>query len=81
MTLFCTNCGTAVSADTRFCTACGAVREKAEGTVPAKRRRAWPWWALAVIAFFLLGLWLGRGPAAKKPLCGAPATVQGGPGK
>jgi hypothetical protein len=34
-----------------------------------------------VIAFFLLGLWLGRGPAAKKPLCGAPATVQGGGGK
>jgi hypothetical protein len=45
-----------------------------------KPRRTWPWWTLVVIAFFLLGLWLGRGPAAKKPVCGAPATVQGGAG-
>jgi zinc-ribbon domain len=92
MTLFCTNCGTTVAADTRFCTACGAAREISEGSRPtvamagvptpaAKRRRVWPWWVLAVIAFFLLGLWLGRGPAAKKPVCGGPATVQGGPGK
>lgn len=43
-----------------------------------KRRRTWPWWLLAVIASFLLGLWLGRGPAAKKPLCGTPGTVEEG---
>jgi hypothetical protein len=88
MTLFCTNCGAAVSADTRFCTACGAGREISESPPPGaadiaakKNRRAWPWWVLVVIAFFLLGLWLGRGPAAKKPLCAAPATVEGGAGK
>ena len=77
MTSFCTSCGAAVGAGTSFCTACGAVRESG---ARSKRRRTWPWWVLAVIGFFLLGLWLGRGPAAKKPICGA-ASVQGGPGK
>ncbi len=81
--LFCTRCGAAVSDATRFCTACGAVREATAlaATDTRKRRPTWPWWLLAVIAFFLLGLWLGRGPAAKKPLCGSPGTVEGGPGK
>jgi hypothetical protein len=51
------------------------------GDEQLKRRRTWPWWLLAVIAFFLLGLWLGRGPAAKKPLCGAPGTIEQGGGK
>jgi hypothetical protein len=47
-----------------------------------KPRRKWPWWLLGLIAAFLLGLWLGRGPAAKKnPLCGTPGTVESGPGK
>jgi zinc-ribbon domain len=97
MTSFCTNCGAVIGGDTRFCTACGAVRENEQARVndearandeapdisppPTVRRRTWPWWVLVVIAFFLLGLWLGRGPAAKKPLCGAPATAESGPGK
>jgi zinc-ribbon domain len=79
VTPFCTNCGAALSADTPFCTACGAVRETGEASKPS--RRTWPWWVLAVMAFFLLGLWLGRGPAAKKPICGGPATAESGPGK
>ncbi len=94
---FCTKCGAAVSPTARFCTICGALREAiapaaaalppqtqpAAATVgePRNRRRTWPWWLLAVIAFFLLGLWLGRGPAAKKPLCGSPGSVESGPGK
>jgi hypothetical protein len=94
MTMFCTSCGNPVDADARFCTVCGAARAPAaeptaaiatpvENKMPPekKQRRTWPWWVLVVIAFFLLGLWLGRGPAAKKPLCGGPASVQGGGGE
>lgn len=88
MNSFCTRCGAAIASDLRFCTACGTVREaeptgsaaSAPSDAKSKRRRTWPWWALAVIAAFLIGLLLGRGPAAKPQLpCGA-GNVEISPG-
>jgi hypothetical protein len=91
MTAFCTHCGAALGADSRVCTQCRSVAAPIDpadapidptahnGHVSKKSR--WRWWLLALIAFFALGVFLGRLLAPKCPSCPSPAGDGAGSGR
>ena len=100
MTAFCTKCGSALSATTRYCTNCGTenLMDTNQDMTPAvvagvepagaaisssskpKKSRRWPWWVLALILAFALGIFLGHRMAPKCPHCPAPPAAGDGGG-